>query len=386
MPDKKIRLLEEIILITFFIVVLSLPLLGLIFHLDPIPTWENRRLASFPALSASLSDVAHFPGRFCAYFNDHFGFRSTLIRWQAIVKVRWLGVSSSPQVIMGRDGWLFYSGDKLFESYCGTEPFKEEEMARWQRVLEARRNWLKQRGINFLVTIAPEKQTIYPEYMPGDLLRVRSDSRLDQLIKYLMEHSDLEILDLRPALLEAKAKQRIYYRTNTHWNDPGAFIAYQSIVREMSKSLPDMQPLPADDFEMVTEYAPSGDLTGLLGLQGTILEQEFNLRPRQPLHALMDGKTIDRSRADNPVSLVSEISDTRLPRMVMYRDSFASALIPFLAEHFSHATYLWKQQFDPALIEAEHPDIVLDEMAERFLMAEPAEDPAAIGGSTPKVK
>ena len=41
------------------------------------------------------------------YFSDHFAFRKILVQWQAVVRVKWLGDSTSPNVILGRDGWLF---------------------------------------------------------------------------------------------------------------------------------------------------------------------------------------------------------------------------------------------------------------------------------------
>jgi hypothetical protein len=56
-----------------------------------------------------------------------------------------------------------------------------------------------------------------------------------------------------------------------------------------------------------------------------------------------------------------------LPRLVMFRDSFASALIPFLSEHFSRAVYLWQYNFDPAVVESEHPDVVIEEWVGRKL-------------------
>ena len=39
-------------------------------------------------------------------------------------------------------------------------------------------------------------------------------------------------------------------------------------------------------------------------------------------------------------------SGLALPRAVIFRDSFASPLAPFLSEHFSRAVYLWQNDFD----------------------------------------
>ncbi|MBA3240434.1 MAG: hypothetical protein H0T60_04330 [Acidobacteria bacterium] len=227
--------------------------------------------------------------------------------------------------------------------------------------------------------LVPEKQTVYPEYMPDELVRVRRESRQDQLLGYLRQHSDLRILDLRPALSEAKAKNRIYHRTDTHWNDVGAFTAYQAIVRALGEDFPEMQPLPATEFEVVPSRTHAGDLAVMLGLHATLTEEELNLRPRAPLQArLADGSAVSKSTVGNPGQYVSERKGEGLPRLVMLSDSFATVFIPFLAEHFSRGVYRWDIKTSPsidaersALIEAERPNIVILEMVERFLMTPP---------------
>ena len=45
-------------------------------------------------------------------------------------------------------------------------------------------------------------------------------------------------MDVRPALIAAKSSGILYYRTDTHWNDWGAFIAYQQIIAQVQKLLP----------------------------------------------------------------------------------------------------------------------------------------------------
>ena len=59
------------------------------------------------------------------------------------------------------------------------------------------------------------------------------------------------------------------------------------------------------------------------------------------------------------------------PRAVMFRDSFATWLIPFLVDHFRRITFSWQYTFDRELVEKEHPDVVIQEMVERVLMDAP---------------
>ena len=63
-----------------------------------------------------------------------------------------------------------------------------------------------------------------------------------------------------------------------------------------------------------------------------------------------------------------------LPRAIMYRDSMAIPLIPLLAENFSRSVYVGSRQLDPAFVLRERPDVVIEEMVERSMLA-PAASP-----------
>jgi len=54
-------------------------------------------------------------------------------------------------------------------------------------------------------------------------------------------------------------------------------------------------------------------------------------------------------------------------RAVVYRDSMAIPLIPLLSENFRRVVYVSSQRLDPALIERERPDVVIEELVERNL-------------------
>ena len=91
-------------------------------------------------------------------------------------------------------------------------------------------------------------------------------------------------------------------------------------------------------------------------------EEEKPLRPAGKLPA----------RGDD---ILYEHPDDRLPRAVMFRDSFATWLIPLFSENFSRILFSWQYTFDHDLVERERPDIVIQEMVERALMASPPPSP-----------
>ena len=54
-------------------------------------------------------------------------------------------------------------------------------------------------------------------------------------------------------------------------------------------------------------------------------------------------------------------------KLLMFRDSFAIELIPYLSESFSRSVYVWANKVDFSMVDEEKPDLVILEMAERHL-------------------
>ena len=172
---EQVKLRMAVVLMLCFGVLLWLPTLDFFFGLDQTQKPdENRAIAKLPVLPASLAGLHDFPAGLDAYFRDHFGFRNRLIRWERRWKHDLFKESASPDVIMGRNGWLFFSGDYMMEHFEGLRVFPAEELRNWQTLLEKRRDWLARRGIKYLFVITPDKQSIYPELLPEWLAGLRS--------------------------------------------------------------------------------------------------------------------------------------------------------------------------------------------------------------------
>jgi hypothetical protein len=356
-------------LVLCFSVAICLPLAGLVLHLDTgFVLEENRELASRPELKLNRAFLAKYPAKFESYFNDRFGFRKRLIYWLSLVKVAALGVSPSPKVVLGQSGWLFY-GDTDTPYYRAVTPFTLSRLEVWRKRLEERQAWLAARGIPYLIVFAPLKSTIYPEFMPRAYNRVRTESRLDQLMAHLKAHSSLTVIDLRAAILDEKTRHQVYYRTDTHWNNRGAYVAYQQILTELRRRFPQLETLPISAFEESDYSEPGRDLPLILGMRPYFWDRYVDLRMTRPPSAfqVQPGPRSGKLWTRGP-DMLFEHPDRRLPRAVMFRDSFATWLIPLLSENFSRILYSWQYTFDREIVERERPAIVIQEMVERALM------------------
>jgi hypothetical protein len=108
------------------------------------------------------------------------------------------------------------------------------------------------------------------------------------------------------------------------------------------------------------------DLAGMMGLKRVLHEVDMTLVPRRPRRARVVEPAGAAPTAEEG-RLITEIDDPRLPRAVVFRDSFVSRLVPFLSEHFSRVVYLWQNDFDATVVEQEHPDVVIQEIVGRHL-------------------
>jgi alginate O-acetyltransferase complex protein AlgJ len=341
------------LLTALFVLVISLPLAANLAGVDGAdPGAENRELATWK------DGVS-------AWFDDHFGFRSTLVRWYGETRLFGLGVSPSAAVVVGRDGWFFYADDKAVEDYANVELLTDAGLANWREAVLRASSWLQSRNIAYVFTVAPDKHAVYAEEFATTIARIHEMSRADQLYSALQD-TGLAV-DTRPALFGAKQQERVYQQTDTHWNDRGALAAYQQIINAVRVRVPSTPPAwTRSDFTPAERALEGMDLAGMMGLTRVLRELDLSLVPTRPRR----GRVIEPAGAkptDEEGRLVTEIDDPSLPRAVIFRDSFVSRLVPFLSEHFSRAVYLWQNDFDAAEVQKEHPDVVIQEIVGRHL-------------------
>lgn len=390
MGRSQIRVWGEMAGVVVFVAALLLPGFDTIAHLDRTrPPEEKRALASRPALPRTLTALAALPRAYDAYFADHFGFRSLLARLSARIAFCWLHTKPPDQaeVMVERDNWLEYTGNDTLAFIEGRNRFTDPELQRWVTSLRQRQRWLAERGILYLVVLVPGKFSIYPEQLPAWIRPPLLGNRGDQLVAALRAYPEVSLIDLRTAVREAKPIALLYQPTDTHWNTIGAYFAYHEIMKTVARWFPGSPPTPQTAFDVAWGNDPGGDLAVLLNVQGLV----NGVRPWIALRGGAHFRTVpDPTYAklrrwlnlEEPV--VTECPGAPIPRAVVFRDSYANALLPHLSEHFGRAVYLWIQDFDSGVIDRERPSIVIQEWAERLLsVISPANPPEVAAVALP---
>lgn len=356
-----------------FLLFISLPLADQVFKfVRPYELVEKRKLAEKPTFDSWQPFL--FIKRYEDYYNDHFSFRTRLVYLNNLLTYKIFHTSASAKVIIGKQGWLFLGKfNEYFDEidyYRNLKPFTVEELRYWQILLEERSDWLKRRGIHYLFTIAPNKSTIYPEFMPDSIRKIHLQSRQDQLIKHLKKFSTLKILDLRPALLAAKKEKRIYNKTDTHWNDLGGYIAYCEIIKHLEQYYNFIRSRPLNNFQIKQAEFRNGDLALMLSLPNVFWENQWQIEAKIPLRARVAPASNPDLRNNLRAITVHTCVTGPLPAALMVHDSFAHQMKQFLSEDFSKIVYVmdWSLNFFDKIIVKEEIKIVVDEMVEYSLL------------------
>jgi len=332
------------ILIGGFIAFLGLPALDMNLHFAPrYEASEKRQLTPLPALA--WNQLGTFPAAFEDYFRDHFGFRDFLIRWYSLAQVKVFHRSAVPNVIIGDGGWLFYAGYKDgadIGEFQGKQPLSDSALEHRRQALEGRAALLKAHGVPYLFVIAPNKHSVYPEYLPARIGPRRPGNHLDQFMA-IMHDSTVPIVDLREALSAARSTGDLYFKSDTHWNAAGGFVAYRAILEAAHKLVPAIHPRSSAEFKIEWSARTGGDLANMLAMADSWSDTEvsYTLRPGAP---------------------------ARMPlTVVVIGDSFMWRVTPFLEQTFTGVRE--EGGFVLERILADKPDLVIDECAERYLMA-----------------
>jgi hypothetical protein len=338
---------------------------------------ENRVLAAKPIFDLKKMDA--YPAAYEKWYNDHFLGRNRILRLHHLMSYSLFSKSPIPQkVAIGKDGW-FFETDKERAFFNGTFTRSDEEINQLVQELRLRTEEYAKMGIKFYVFFAPMKQEIYPEKLPAYYRRSPNGTLTDKIIAAIKKDTSINFIDCKEGLLQQKKIQRLYHKTDNHWNAVGGYYAYRTIISRLSVDFQELEAIPLTHIEFKTEINNGGNLAIMMGVDFIKYEEDF-----KPV--ILKAKAKEAAKRNYPIppgfvkageyEMGFEQTDTELPKMVFIRDSYGEVLMPYLKENFSRSLFIfdaWQYGFNKEIMEAEKPDIVVLEIFEPYIfnMLEP---------------
>lgn len=317
-----------------------------------------------------LHSLLTFPPRYTKFYSDHFGFRKSLFRLNALFHAFVLRDSPMPDnLVFGKDGFMFLVRPGAIDQYRGLPMFTEQELHWISERLERRRKWLADQGISYYLMFPPLTASVYPDKLPGRMNRIHARGGLDQLIDHLRAHTAIPVIDPRAALIEGRKVRDTYYTTDIHWNPWGGYLGYRELMNTLIKDHPELgSPCLPGDYVVQLDTNDQGDLAMQMALNDVFTRVTPMMAPYAPDRARsLPDETLPASAFFKYRPVFKQGPDPNAPKLLMFRDSFAVYLIPYLSEHFSRSVYVWTPIFIPDIVEKEKPDIVVQEILEVFI-------------------
>ncbi len=331
---------------------------------------EKRELTTF-SLSENSSpwDLVN---NFTNFFNDNFGFRTWLIHNNTYLTAKYLRTSAIPYVTIGKDGWLFYTSESLDDGqstndYQGLVPLDNSKLEAILENLSRLDRNLEEKGIIFMVLVAPNKQTIYGDYLPDNLSKRGHETRFDQIKRFLVG-KDINFLEVRSILQNPPENYPTFYKTDTHWNTYGAYLTAKLLMEELNKIDPKVEKIKNQNFTFDRmNDIESGDIATMLSLEEFYKDEDISIKSKNKNENKLNTKLQTYKNGISGFRIKSKNDNGQ--KIIVFSDSYGAKLIPFISPHFTSSLFLGggKYRVDENIVDSEKPDIVVWEVAERFV-------------------
>ena len=353
---------------------LILPLiLFLVGFKDPKPSSENKALASLPDFTIKKLDP--FPEAFDAWFNDHFVFRNSLVATYNKLFIHEFHFSPKPKLVgLGKENWIFLMNNEV-NNFRGKMPVFNYIFNRSIEEINWRYDTCKALGAEFVLVILPSKPTVYSEYLPDYISKAADSTFTERFIGRVVPKLKCSFIDLRPALINAKKSKKVFYKSDNHWNNNGAFVAYKALIDSLNAKGYDLSGLPITDCITSDSVFAAGNISRMIDMELEFKEEELFIFPNKKKYLQ------ERAKSNYPCpegfpycwtyEEVRQGMDTTKPNLLVFRESFTNDLLmDLLGSSFNRSTFIfdsWKHQLDLSIVANEKPDLVICMVMEGFL-------------------
>jgi alginate O-acetyltransferase complex protein AlgJ len=299
------------------------------------------------------------------------------------------GISIAPNyVVIGKNDWLFL-GDTHEQSITRQRHgFALPNATLAQQIgglSKSRAEWLKTKGVaEYVLIVSPDKSTIYNDQLPN-----WAKPTEHTFTDYVITQSKNNYLDTRSIFKAAKKayQEPLYFKTDTHWNNLGGWIAYLALAQRLSQSRPELYWF--SDKDIVKSIIPrdAGDLANFLRMEKILKDTQIdikidNISAQVGEHFLLENINLAKNANSServtqkiePLITIKSKTALNNKKVLWLHDSFGFAMEPFLYGTFNEVlqgpySAMNQVRFEK-IIELYKPDYVFITVVERKLAAD----------------
>ncbi len=338
------------IFIGLFLVIILIPFVGMVFYKTDM-SLEKRTGAPFPKLKTydGKLNLDYFEN-LNDYFNDHFAFRQEMTTLDAKLTTGVTKTSVNDDVIYGKSGWLFYT--ETMDEYFGRNVLTDRGINNAAKSLRLMQEYSENNDAEFLFMVCPIKADLYPENLPSNYKKGSEVNNWSKL-QPAMEREGVKYVNLHEPFLSDE--RVMYHRLDTHWNNEGAAFACKLIQNAVGRDAYDYK-----NADSTIEKNFRGDLYGMLYPKGHELDENVMYAHEHEFKYITDTKSTEEFN-------IQTETEGKEESLLMFRDSYGNALIPYMADEYKNAFFTKVMPFDLRLISEYNADVVMLELTQRHI-------------------
>ncbi|EOC0417789.1 hypothetical protein ACI0Z1_002333, partial [Cronobacter malonaticus] len=293
------------------------------------------------------------------------------------------GISIAPdQVYVGKNGWLFLGEHHSHSITTKLSGLASPKIKAINNIANNINSWdvfFKKHGVkDFKIVIGPDKESIYKEFTPTWFKQSAYP-----ILPALIKSNEKIYVNVYTPLKHKKtlSKLPLYFKTDTHWNLYGGAVAFNTLAKTLKTSVPEIkldQEFTESDF--FTKQKIGGDLSRFLKISHMIHDDEVDIA-RGELNDMTltsfdyhTGKKISAGKfslieAPQKLTVYESTKSLNNFRVLWLRDSFGTAMSPYMARTFGNILQIHYGRISPQeikkLVMDYKPDFVFITSVER---------------------
>lgn len=358
---KKVKKINMIFIILCFLICI-IPSVGLlIFHAGNTKKEEH---VTFPVVTENGKINIHYLSELGAYFENSFALRSSYIDVDAKIQSDIFKVSNNDSVIAGKHGWLYYASS--LDDYLGQNVLSDRGVYNIENNVSLLEEYIESRGVTFLFTISPNKNSLYGENMPSYYQKKASSiNNLAKLEKRLAK-GNVKYCSLYDVF--KNQGETLYLKRDSHWNNKGAMLAYHTLLTNIEFGHESYETTKA-----IRTKTNIGDLNEMMFPESAKDKTDWNYDYQYKKNYSFTSKSDDVED-----EWLATENKTAKKSLLMFRDSFGNTLIPLMSNAFGKAYYSKDATYNiEELLDKYSPEYVIAEKVERNI-SEYAKTPAVM--------
>ncbi len=327
------------LILMFFTFIFAFTAIDIITPDKSFSEFENKYLQARPKFTLNSFYYNEYVPKYEKYINEQFVLRNKWIDLKSRVEY-YMGKTENNSIIYGKDNYMF---DKV--QFINQKQL-EKNIENIKKFVEM----YQDENIRF--ALVPNSYEVLKEKLPYGLKLFNQSKMIDDVYSNFSKHKNIEFLNFVD-LLSSHKNEYIYYKTDHHWTNLGAYYAYVEYMQNLGKEYVNINNLNAHEVEdfLGTYFSKAKKFNAesdkITYYDANVEKMSFGDKEYTDIYDYDKFDTRDKYAAflygNNDLTVISSKDSENKQdksRILVIKDSFGNSFVPYLTYSYDEVYVL----------------------------------------------